>query len=149
MATLAVRQALIVDGNVVEGATTTDQAISLTLGRAYTVLDVTVADNYGEDILWQASDGGIDEFTHCYIYSTQDIWVALRNDASSAEFVRLFIPANILAWLPGRVGGDGTNAFDGAALAEGTDWDHVDRVEVYRDAADGQGDASVSLFMFA
>lgn len=147
--TLKLRQAINVDGNVVEGNALVDQAITLTTGQQYAVEGKTIADNYGEDVLWATGDGGLDTFTHGFIKSDNPIWVQLRNDDTGAvEYVRMFIPANVLAFLPGKVAGNTTDAFDGAVLVDNTDYADVDQIQVMRDAAEAAGDATVSLYLF-
>lgn len=148
--TLALRQALIANGLTFEGSTTTDQTVTLAAGKAAFSNSIVIADDFGEDVLWQTGDGGLDTFTHGFIISDQDVWVQLRNDDTGAvEYVRLFIPANVLAFIPAKVAGNTTDAFDGSALVDNTDYADVDQIEVYRDAAEGIGDATVSLYLFA
>jgi len=149
-ATLALRQALISSGLTVEGSLDTNQSITLTDSVAYSVQDKTIADDFGEDVLWATGDGGLDSYTHGFIYSDQDVWVQLKvTETDPDEFVLLFIPANILAFIPGEVAGTDSDAFGGSALAAGTDYGTVTLLEVMRDAADGAGDASVNLYLFA
>lgn len=147
--TLNLRQAIKVDGLVLTGDELVDQSITLTTGQHYAVQAKVVADNYGEDVLWATGDGGLDTFTYGFVFSDQDIWIQLRNDdAGAAEYVRLFIPANTLGFLPGKCAGNTSDAFDGAVLVDDTDYADTDQIEVMRDAADGIGDATVDLHLF-
>lgn len=147
--TLAVRQALIVDDKVVEGSLESNTSITLASGQSYVVQDKTIADDYGEDVLWATGDGGLDTFTHGFIISNQDIWVQLRNDdTGAAEYVRMYVPANVFTFIPAKIAGNATDAFDGAALEDNTDYADTDQIEVARDVADTTGDAVVSLFLF-
>lgn len=148
-ATLKVRQALKVNDNIVLGSATADQSLALATGKAACVADVVIADAFGEDVLWTTGGGGIDTYKYGYIYSDVDIWVQLRNDdTGAAEYVRLFVPATTLAFLPGRCAGNTTDAFDGAVMVDNTDYADVDQIEVARDVAEGVGDAAVSLYLF-
>jgi len=147
--TLKIRQALIVDGREVEGSTLTSQSISLSSGQQYTVEGKTIADDYGEDVLWATGDGGLDTFTHGFIKSDQDVFVELQTDNATPEYILLEVKANVLTPLPGKAGGDDTESIDGSDLVDGTDYDDVDQIRVQRNAADAQGDATVSLYLFA
>ena len=145
--TLKIRQALIVDGLVVEGDLEADVTITLTSGgyfRAHKLL----ADNFTADIFWTKGEGGMDTFTHGFVFSNQDVVVELRTDKGTAEFVLLFIRANELTPLAVKVGGNTTESLDGLILVDGTDFDDVDRIEIQRDVADAVGDATVSLYLF-
>lgn len=148
--TLKLRQAVEVSGLEVVGDRLVSRSTALTTGQHYAVQSKVIADNYGEDVLWAAGDGGLDTFTHGFIFSTHDVWVQLRNDdTGAAEYVRLFVPANVLAFLPPKIAGNTTDAFDGAVLVDNTDYADTDQIEVMRDAASGAGSAVVELHLFA
>lgn len=147
---LQLRLAILIDGNTVEGSLIENQTISLTAGQSFVVQDKTVADDYGEDVLWTTGDGGLDSFTHGFFISTQDVWLQLRNDdTGTVEYVRIFCPANTLVFVPAKIAGNTTDAFDGVVLVDNTDYADTDQIEVCRDAADAVGDAVVSLYLFA
>jgi len=147
--TLKIRQALEVGGNVVLGNLDVSQSITLTDGQVFCVQGKVIADNYTEDSLWTAGEGGADTFTHGFILSDQDLWVQLRNDDTGAvEYVRIFVKANVLTFLPGKCAGNTTDALDGAILVDNTDYADVNKVEVQRDVANAIGDATVSLYLF-
>lgn len=147
--TLKLRQALIVDGQVVLGDKNVDQDITLSTGRAYCSTQVTVADNYGTATLWTTGDGGLTTFTHGFILSDQDLVVELRTDNGTPEYASIFVKANVLTFIPAKTSGNTTETLDGAILVDGTDFDDVDRIEVQRDVADAIGDATVDLWLFA
>lgn len=148
--TLEVRQALIIDGRVVTGSKISNQSVTLTNGQAYVVESKTIADAYGEDALWASGDGGLDTFTNGWVYSDQDIVLQLRNDdTSTPEYALLFVRANELTAIPAKIGGGTADRLDGAALVDNADYADVDLIEVQRDAADGSGDAAVTLALFS
>ena len=145
---LKVRQALVVNGNVVVGDRLNDTTITLASGQQFCATDVTVADNYGTALLWTSGDGGMTSYSHGWVYSDKDVVIELRSDNGTAEFVLMFVEADVLTALPAEIGGDTTESLDGAILVDGTDHDTVDRVEVQNNVADAIGDASVSIFLF-
>lgn len=148
--TLEILQALKIDAKTTAGDVNDAQSITLTSGQSYVVQDKTVADDYGEDLLWASGDGGLDNFTYGFIYSDQAVWVQLKNDdTGEAEYIRLYVPANVLFALPAKCAGNTSDAFDGSALVDNTDYADTVQIEVSRDAADAAGDATVSLFLFA
>jgi len=126
----------------------TAKTFTTTNGVVLKVTGVTIADAFGEDVLWSKGDGGIDTFSHAFIFSTQELFVELRTDNGTPEYVLIRIPANVFAFLPGVAGGDTTESIDGADLTDGTDFDDVDQIRVQRDEADGEGDATVDLYIF-
>lgn len=147
--TLKLRQALLVDDKVVEGSVLVNQEIDLDDGQQYTVEGKTISDGNGEDILWTSGDGGMDEFTHGFIKSNQDLFVELRTDAGTPEYVLMELKANVLTQIPAKVGGDTTESIDGSSMEDGTDFDDVDQIRVQRNASGGQGDATVALYLFS
>lgn len=148
--TLALRQALIVNQRTVEGSRDANTDISLASGTGYTTQSVLIPDQFGEAILWDSGCGGLTTFTHGFVKSDQDVWIQLRNDLTAgAQYVRLFVPANVVFGIAGKTAGDTTDAFDGSALVDNTDYADVDRIEVLRDSVDGTGDATVSLYLFS
>jgi len=148
MATLKLKQALIIDGKVVEGSEHTPTTITLANGGYHSAQDIVVADAFGTATLWTTLGGGLTTYTHGFIISNKDGKVELRTDNGTPEFVLLEVKAGVLTFLPGIVGGDTTESLDGAILVDGTDFDDVDRIEFQRDAAESSGDALVSLHLF-
>lgn len=142
-------QALYVGDDLLIGSDTSKQSITLSSGQSYVIQDKTIADNYGEDILWASGDGGLDNYTHGFIYSDQDLIVELKTDNGTPEYVLLEVKANVIASLPAIAGGNTTESIDGAVLVDGTDYDDVVQIRIQRDVADAVGDATVSLFLFA
>lgn len=137
-----------VDSKLLHGDKFTPIEISLS-NPVYRVEQTTVADNYGTKTLWTTGDGGITTFSFGLIISTQDLWVAFRNDDSGTpEYVKIFIKANVPTFIPAKAGGNTTESLDGAVLVDNTDYADVDRIEVQRDAADGVGDAVVDFYLF-
>ncbi|KKL97415.1 hypothetical protein LCGC14_1834750 [marine sediment metagenome] len=148
VSTLDILQALIVDDKTEVGDSLVKQAITLTSGQVYCAKSVIVADNFTAVNLWTTLEGGMATYSHGFIHSNQDLIVEIRTDKGTAEFVLIKVPANVLAFLPGVLGGNTTESLDGAILVSGTDFDNADRIEVQRDVADAVGDASVSLYLF-
>jgi len=147
--TLKLRQALIVDGHVVLGDKVSDTPITLANGQQFAVEGKVIADDYGEDVLWETGDGGMDTFSHGFIYSDKDVWLQMRNTQGTPQYILRKIDANVLTEITGTTGGSTSALIDGADLVEATDWDQVDQIRVQRDEADGEGDASVSLYLFS
>ena len=145
--TLKLRQALIVDDNVVVGNKNVDKTITLTAGGHFKAERI-IADNYGEAVLWATGEGGMDTFTHGFIFSDQDLWIELRNDEAGADFILMFVPANMLIPLSNFSHGGGSSELIGTDLVENTDYDSIDQIEVHRDEADAVGDANVELHLF-
>jgi hypothetical protein len=148
--TLKVRQALEVSGDVMEGDLESSQSLSLTVGQVNAYRSNIVADDYGVETMWGSTGGGVTAYSYGYIYSSHEVWVELRSSHASPEYALIKVPANVLTALPSEIGAQASAArLDGAALVDGTDYDAVDRIQVQRDAADGEGDATVSLYLFA
>lgn len=144
--TVEIRQALYVNDEVVLGSKDTETTLSSD-AAVLAVRQKVVADNYGEDILWATGDGGLDTPSQAFILSDQAIYIELKTDNASPEYVLLLIPANIITAVPLKVGGDDTESIDGAVLVDATDYDDVVQIRVQRDAAEGAGDATVSLYL--
>lgn len=133
---------------VTGGSLTVPIAHSLTTGQPH-YAEHTIADNYGKDVLWTAGDGGKDTFELCIIVPSVAVFVELRNDASTPDFVLMQLAANMPLLLTTDDMGHATStALDSAVLVEATDYDQVDRIEVNRDVADAVGDAIVKLWMW-
>lgn len=147
--TLKLQQVLKINGFVIEGSPSIEQEITLATGQLLQVLDKVVPDDYGSEVLWTAGEGGMTAYTHGFLFSDQDVWVELKTDNATPEYVLLEVKANILTALPAKAGGDSVESLDAALLVDGTDYDDVARIEVQRNAADGVGDAIVDLFLFA
>jgi hypothetical protein len=147
--TLRVRQGLEVSGQLLEGSLEASQSFTLTSGSAYISQSVIVADNYGTATLWAGASAPLTTFTYGYIYSDQDIYVQLKTDHGTPEYLLMLVPANTLVFLPGTAGGGTSARLDGAVLVDGTDYDAVVEIKAGRDAADDEGDATVSLYLFA
>lgn len=129
--------------------------IELTVdGQVYDTGNVTIADNFGTAVLWDAtagSNGGISSFDHLFFTSNADVWIELVNTVPATdERAYIFVPANTYLVLPSRyIGALATNTsrLDGANLVEATDFDEITQIKVQRDEADGVGDATVRLML--
>lgn len=151
MATASIKTFVEVTGvgeTVVVGSDVTSQDVTLT-GEMYQARAV-VADDYGTVTLWQTGDGGVDTFDLLILETDADVFVELRNDQSTDEFLLLFVPANHpLVLVSDDVGAvQTTGRIDGADLVDGTDYGQVDQIVVQRDVADDVGDANVRLLLF-
>jgi hypothetical protein len=96
---------------------------------------MVVADNYQEEVLWAAGDGGLATYSVAIIETDADIVVELQD---GAVYSRTLIKAGY-----GIVGGKLASAMggDGAAATLGD----VDQIMVKRNEADGVGDANVRI----
>lgn len=137
------------DGNrLTDNDQFTRTTINLTNGDVLHVKR-TVADAYGNDVLWEDGAGGFDSFELGLIVSNQDLAVELRNDNGTADAVLVFIEANIPFYFGPSLGAaSGSEAVDGSDLEDNTDYHTVDQIAVQRDEADGEGDAEVELWLF-
>jgi hypothetical protein len=108
-----------------------------------------VPDNYLDQILWTAGDGGIDDFDVLYVESDEDIFLELRNTQATDEFVLLEVKAGVPLILRSDdvAGYQSTTRLDDAELVEATDYDQVDRITAQRNVADDEGDATVRLLL--
>ena len=127
-------------------------SVDLTVGgQVFDTGNVTIADNYGQDILWQSGNGGMDGFDYLLFISNADVWIEISNTTPATDERSLFfVPANALMALPSRnMGGfaSTTSRLDGAALVDGTDYGDITEIRVQRDAADLAGDATVRLVL--
>ena len=132
------------------GSRTVHTSISVTNGQPHYV-EHTIADAFGEDVLWAAGDGGKDTFAICIIVSNKDIFIELKNDASSPDFVVLKLIANVPLILPSDDYGHSTSsALDGAVLVEATDYDQITQIEAHNDAVETTpaADAVVKLWIW-
>jgi len=124
-----------------------DTTLSVTSGEVFHVKQ-TVADAYGNDVLWEDGAGGFDSFEVGLILSDQDIAVELRNDNGTADAVLVFVEANVPFYFRPELGAvAGSEAIDGSDLVDDTDYHTVDQIAVQRNAADGEGDAAVELWL--
>lgn len=151
MAELKIIHEAKLDGKVVTDTNRFEQkTIELTDGVSYRVEDAVIADAYGNDVLWASGDGGFDTFELGMLISSHDIYLELRNDNGTADAVLVFVKANVPHYFGPDLGAvSGSEAIDGADLEDDTDYHTVDQIAVQRDAEDGEGDATVSLYLFA
>ena len=145
--------ATLADGTKLDlGSLITPETIDLTNGTIFRTTDV-VADNYGQDVLWTAGEGGMDTFEVILVKTDADIVLELRTTAAGLnQIAQIGVAAGPWTLITKDEAGGYVAAatkFDGAALVDGTDYDQVDRVEAYRDAADGQGDATVTIVLLS
>lgn len=151
MTTLAIRQALIVDGNIEQGDVHASTTISLTAGQSYVVEDLVVEDGFGETKIWETGEGGMTLFEKGYILSDIDCWVQLENDdtGSNTEKIRFQLFAGIITPLPPKFGGNTVDETDGVAWSDNTEFADCKEIWVHNDNAADGGDATVSLYLFA
>jgi hypothetical protein len=120
------------------GDPTAYKAFTPTLGVSYTVSKV-VPDDYQEESLWEGEDW-LESFEYGMIETDKDIIVQLSDGATDALFS---LPAGTYALFGGTLAA--TFGGDGVDLTMG----NIDTVAVKRNAADGVGDAYVTLTLFA
>jgi len=141
----------LADGSVLElGSKETPFTLSLTNGTKHEVVDV-IPDDYGQDVLWTAGEGGLDTFEALLFYSDADVWLELRNELTAgAQFIVHKIQGGVWHLLTSlELASAAATVFDGAVLVDDTDYAQIDRVECYRNVADAAGDATVHLVLLA
>jgi hypothetical protein len=145
MATIKVYHEVTVDDAALEG----NRLISTTLSNitkvSYCVQDISVAATSTSQVLWTTGNAGITTFTRGLLITDQDLYLELRTDNGSPEYVLSLVEANVPYWFGAKAGGDSTESLDGATLVDGTDFDDVDRIEVQNEGATA---ATVSLYLF-
>ena len=145
MAVIKVAHEVTVDGKSLTGSSRLNlTTLSDVTAVDFCVQNTSVAASNTSQILW-ATGNGVTTFLRGLVISDQDIVIELRTDNSTAEFVLLFIDANVPFWFTGLAGGNTTESLDGAVLVDGTDYDDVDRIEVQNE---GTSAATVSLYLF-
>lgn len=122
--------------------------ITVTNGYVHEVRNVVV-DDYTVQAIWTTGDGGIDTFELLYFISDADVFLELRNTQATDEFVMVECKANVPFILNSddTAGYTTTSRLDGSQLVEATDYDQVDKISVYNNAADDAGDATVHLIL--
>jgi hypothetical protein len=135
--------------NVRGGNLETPIAFTLTTGTPHYV-EHTIADAFGKDVLFAASDGGKDTFQFAIIeVDKADQWVEMRDDAGSPNFTLMPLLKDLPNIIPGNLVGTGTaTALDAAVLVDNTDYNNIDRLEGYNNTADGVGDALFRVWIF-
>lgn len=142
-------EATLADGTKLDiGSKTTPLTLTLTTGTRYDTL-VTVADDYGSEVLWTTGGGGMDTFEAALIYSDVDVFIELRNEQSTDEFSLIFIQGGVWHLLSSDDMGayQTTTRIDGSALVDNTDFGQVDNITAVRNVADAAGDALVHLIL--
>ena len=106
-------------------------------------------DNYLNEIIWQTGDGNFDTFELLYFKSDADVFLELRSDMGTDEFVVIEVKANVPVILTSDdiAGHDTATRFDDAVLVEDTDWAQVDQITLQRNVADDAGDAVYHLVL--
>ena len=124
-------------------------SFSLTTGTPH-YAEHTIADAFGEDVLWSSGDGGKDTFQLMIIQANiSNQWVELKDDQGTPEFIALPLLENVPLILTGdEIGTNTTSAFDGAVLVDNTDYNNIVQVELHNDNADAAGDAVVKVWVF-
>lgn len=139
-------------GGVVKeyGSTTVPVEYSITNGHVFETR-ATVADDYDTAILWTTGDGDMDKFELLYIKSDADVYIEMRSDMATDEYLLFEIKANVPTILTSdNIGAQAAAArLDAAILVEDTDFAQVDRIVVQRDVAADAGDALVHMVLFA
>lgn len=149
MATVSVTRHIKDDTNNTDHGSVSDAVTLTTSGSSYSTT-TTVADNFGNAVLWATGDGGITTFDYLYIESDADVFIELRNDNATDEFCLIKITAGHSLLLPGGLlgGYQTTTRIDGAVLVAGTDYGSIDQIKAHNDAAEAAGDAVIKLVLF-
>lgn len=138
-------------GGVVKeyGHKTTPVEFTVTNGHVFEAR-AQVDDNYLDEVIWQKGDGGFDTFELLYFKSDADVFLELRSDMGTDEFIVVEVKANIPLILTSDdiAGHDTATRFDDAVLVEDTDWAQCDQISVQRNVADDAGNALVHLVLF-
>ena len=145
--------ATLADGTDLDlGSVIVPETLTLTNGTIFRTTDV-VADDYGQDVLWTAGEGGMDTFEVMLVKTDADIVLELRTTAAGLnQIAQIAVAAGPWTLISkDKAGGyaAASTVFDGSVLVDGTDYDAIDRIEAYRDVADGQGDATVTLILLS
>lgn len=139
-------------GGVVKeyGSKTVPVEYTITNGHVYEAR-AQIDDNYLDDTLWTTGDGGLDTFELLYFISDADVFLELRTDMGTDEFLYLEVKANVPLILTSDDAGaaDTASRFDDAVLIEDTDWAQIDMISVQRNVADDAGDATVHLVLMS
>jgi len=120
--------------------------VNLTNGAASAIFGGVVTDNYGNLILWSATNPT--SFTHGFITATADIYVQFKNNKATPEYLIVFVPAGVPFYFGPTCGGGTTSHATGAALVVGTDYGTTTEIKAIRNAATGAGSATVRMALF-
>jgi hypothetical protein len=123
-------------------------SLSLTTGTPHYV-EHTIADAFGEDVLWTAGEGGKDTFQLLIVQvNATDQWIELGSD-DDTDFICHQLAKNVPLILTSDDIGQATSSqFDGAVLVEDTDFGQINSIEGHNDNADTIGDAVYKLWLF-
>lgn len=87
----------VIDAAVIPGGKR-DVPVEVTVdGQKYDVSAQVVntsGDNFNSKTLWEAGDGGLDDFDFLWLLSDADVLLELRNDAGTPEFMVVQVKAN-------------------------------------------------------
>lgn len=113
----------------------------------------TIADNFGNETLWTADDGNINNFSYLLVVTDADIVLELVNTTPATdERALLFVKANCPLLIPGQSFGgyaSNTSRLDGAVLVLATDYNNINQIRAQRNVATGNGSANVRLVLIA
>ena len=135
--------------------------VEKTFGSKSTPVDVTITsehifevrgqcdDNYLDEVIWTTGDGNIDNFSLLWFESDIDVFLELRSDMGTDEFILVEAKAGVPLVLASDdiAGYDTATRFDDAELVENTDWAQCDRISVQNNVADAIGDATYHLVL--
>lgn len=130
------------------GSLTIPASISLTTGTPHYV-EHTIADAFGQDVLWTSGEGGKDIYRlGVILVDLANQFVELRTD-SVPEYFLFPLLKDVPFFLHVAALGFSNSAthLDGAQLTE-VDTDSVDRIEGYNNTADGTGDAVFKMWLW-
>lgn len=121
------------------GDRTDYETLTPTNGEVYQSGSV-VADNYQEEVLWAAGDGGLADFEVAIVETDYDVVIELRD---GTNYATIEAKAGIGAIFGGQIASDNASAMPGDGSAE--TMGDVDQITVKRNAADAAGDAYVLI----
>lgn len=122
------------DDSVLHGDLDTPVTLTLTGDKVISTKSLVTGNTL--DVLWTTGEGGLDTFDVAIIATDQTIWVELRTEQSTPEFITIEATAtNPLILTSDNIGGFTTARLDGSALVDDTDYGQVDRISVQNDGA--------------
>jgi hypothetical protein len=143
MATISFTSHVDLDDSKLQGDLDTPVTLTVTGDKVLTTKTLVTGNTL--DVLWTTGEGGLATFDVLIIETTADVWIELRTEQSTPEFITIEVTAsNPLILTSDNVGGFTTARLDGAALVDDTDYGQVDRISAQND---GSGSAIVTLSM--
>lgn len=120
-------------------------------GQVFDSGGIQIVDDYTVKTLWAANQGGLASYSYLIYTSNVDTYLELANVALATD-EHLILPCaahGVLVIPGGTMGGyvSNTDRFDGNQLIAATDYQTVDQISAYNNAADLIGDATCRLVL--